>query len=230
MKQQWNAFWNGKRFLCLQKIVHAGLGLLFLLLMLLPYFSVTVGTTTLRFNFYNAFTFATIFTIIWLALSLANFALPFFKLDKFEKVIRIIQFVLLLLLVLISLLIGLSQGYSYGLSFFFTLIFFAIFSIYLFRKSLIEGLIGKLIPASLLPKKVAPVETRAPEVVVEEPKIEPEPVKEAVVEPEPVKEEIVPEPEPVQEEIAPEIVEPVEEAVPDIVEEETAPIEEKKVE
>ena len=228
LKQQWNAFWNGKRFLCLQKIVHAGLGLLFLLFMVFPYFSVTVGTTTFRFSFYGAFTFATIFTICCLVISLATFALPLFNLDKFDKIIRIIQFVMLLLLILLSLLIGSSQGYSFGIGFFFALIFLAIFSLYLFKKSLIEGIIGKLIPASLLPKKVAPVvETAKEQEPVQEVFVEPikEEVKEEIVEPvkEDVKEEIV---EPVKEEVAPEVVE---EKVPE-VEEEPVPVEEKKEE
>lgn len=232
LKQKWNAFWNGKRFLCLQKIVHAGLGMLFLLFMVFTYFSVTVGGSVFRFSFYAAFTFATIFTIVWLVISLAVFVLPLFNLDKFDKVIRIIQFVMLLLLVLISLLIGSSQGYSFGIGFFFALIFLAIFSLYLFKKSLIEGIIGKLIPASLLPKKITPFV---------EPMKEPEPVQEVVVEP--VKEEIA---EPIKEEIkediilesvavdAPEVVEEptpevVEEVAPEVVEE-VEPVEEKKEE
>ncbi|MDP2424959.1 MAG: hypothetical protein Q8M70_01180 [bacterium] len=209
LKNMCLSLYNENRPYVIQLALRSLLALLYFFFLYIPYYVISTSIGDFSNNFY-AFKFDTIYILIWFILLFGAIILPILGIEKFDKLIRVLQFVLPLIILLIVLLLirterndiaGVSGvSLRYGLGFFLQLIIVIMNWFIAFKVKLVDTVLKHIIPdyfystTSTSNPVVANVEVLKEEVkeIVKEIIVE-EPINEVIVE-EPINEVIVEEP------------------------------------
>jgi lipid-A-disaccharide synthase-like uncharacterized protein len=212
------AFYNENRPYAIQLALRSLLALLYFIFLFIPYYVITSAIGDFSNNFY-AFKFDTIYILIWFILLFGAIILPILGIQKFDKLIRVLQFVLPLIILLMVLLLirterndiaGISGvSLRYGLGFFLQLIIVIMNWFIAFKVKLVDSVLKRFIPDCFysttstsnpvvdnVEVSKEEVKDSVKEVIVQEPineVIVEEPINEVIVE-EPIKEVIVEDP------------------------------------
>ena len=204
LKNMCLSFYNENRPYAFQLAIRSLLALLYFIFLFIPYYVISSAIGNFSNNFY-AFKFDTIYILFWFILLFGAIILPILGIKKFDKLIRVLQFVLPLIILLMVLLLIRTErndiaGFSgvslrYGLGFFLQLIIVIMNWFIAFKEKLVDTVLKRIIPAHFY----STISTSNPvETDVEGSKEEvQETVKEEMVQviiEEPIKDEIIEEP------------------------------------